>query len=187
MASTATSLTLDDFLALPEEKPYREYLRGEVIEKPMPNYTHGLLALEVGSLLRNYLKASREGRVAIEVRHAARDEEWVYLPDVSVRLGKGVQRRGALESPPDIAIEVLSPDDRAGYVMERVALYGRIGTSLVWVIDPDRETITSFRPGEAGIVHRRGDVLDARPVLREFGLDVAELFDAVSEADADAD
>jgi len=187
MASVATRpMTIDDFLALPEqEEPSLEFLRGEVIEKPMAGELHGATVSELIVRLGAYLRTSKEGRVVTEVRHASRALDWVFLPDLNVRLRQpgnpGLQARGPVEHPPEFAIEVLSPDDRVGRWLERVELYMQAGTRLLWVVDPEEETIRVFRPGERSRVHRPGDVITAEPVLRGFSLDLADFFASVRE------
>jgi len=48
MAITGRRLTAQEFLELPEEKPYLELIDGEVVQKPLPQEQHGFLALELG-------------------------------------------------------------------------------------------------------------------------------------------
>lgn len=55
------------------------------------------------------------------------------------------------------------------------------GTSLLWVVDPEEETIRAFRPGEPTQVYRAGDLADASPVLGAFELDVADFFGTLRE------
>jgi Uma2 family endonuclease len=140
MAVATRRMTIDEFLALPEEKPYREFVRGEVIEKTMPGPDHSALVIETIGQLGDFLKANRIVRVDTELRHAERgDEDRVYLPDVSVTLKSrfpAAQHRGAIEVHPDIAIEVLSPDDGATVVLDKVQFYLRSGVTIAWVIDP---------------------------------------------------
>jgi Uma2 family endonuclease len=174
-------MTLEEFLALPEVKPYREFVNGVVVEKSLPNEPHGLIVVELAADLRNYLKGSGEGVVASEVRHSfeSETEQRVYLPDLHVTLHssrRGHEGENPVRVQPDFAIEVLSPDDRAGSVLERVEFYIRAGTRLLWIVDPELESITVYRPGEGPQIARAGSELDARPVLRDFRLNVADLF-----------
>jgi Uma2 family endonuclease len=69
-------------------------------------------------------------------------------------------------------------------VLEKVAFYMRAGTQLLWVIDPEMETITSHRPGESPTVHASGG-LPASPVLAGFVLDVERLFAILHEGEDD--
>jgi Uma2 family endonuclease len=175
-------LTLDEFLALPEEKPYREYLRGQVTEKPMPTDLHGSAVVRLIMVFGGHLDTSNEWTVRTEVRHADRSQDWVFLPDVEIRLKAPPQARGAVEGAPPFAIEVLSPDDRPGAWLERVELYMSSGTRLLWIVDPEEEWIRVYRPGEPGRTYRVGETLDARPVLTDFTLDLAAFFARVREA-----
>lgn len=178
-------LALDEFLEAPVEKPYREYLRGEVTEKPMPTDLHGAATSDLIGTFWVYLGQSGEGVVRNEVRHADRAQDWVFLPDVEIRPKAPPQARGPVEGAPPFAIEVLSPDDRVAQWLERVDLYMAAGTQLLWIVDPEDETVRVYRPDEAARTYRAGDVLDARPVLSDFSLDLAAFFARVREAAAD--
>ena len=181
---TVRPLTLDAFLALPEEgPPWQEYLRGVVTEKSMPSELHGRSVAVLIGEFQDHLKRSHDGFVVTEVRHAARALDWVYLPDINVRLyGAGPrapQARGAVERAPEFAIEVLSPDDREDRWLPRVDRYFAAGTKLVWTVDPEARTIQVHRPDLPASTFGPGDVIDAEPVLHGFSLDIAALFAAV--------
>ena len=179
---TKTRMTLAEFLALPEEKPYLEFVDGEVVQKAMPTESHGVLVAELIRLLGNHLREARAGRVATEVRHVSRALDWVFLPDVSVTLGdrQPSQSSEPVDVTPDFAIEVLSPDDRPGRLFERVDLYLRSGVKLLWLVDPETKSIMVYRPGDPQVAVRSG-TLRAEPVLPGFSLDVGELFAELSE------
>jgi Uma2 family endonuclease len=175
-------VTLEEFLAMPETEPPCELWDGEVIQKVAPSYNHGTLSSYLIRQLGNYLERTGEGRVVNEVRHVQRDEERVYLPDVNVVLrehfprSSDERRRGPVELVPDLAIEILSPSDSAGRILQRADFYMRVSVPLAWFIDPDTETVTVYRPGTQPRVHQPPDVVDALPVLRDFTLDLAALF-----------
>lgn len=182
--TTPVRVTVDEFLALEETKPYLELIDGEVVPKAMPTPAHGLLVLEIGAQLRDYLKRTGEGRAFTEVRHLHAAEERVYLPDLHVSTGEPAAQsgRGIVETAPDFAIEVLSPDDRASRVLDRVQFYLRAGVRLVWIVDPETRAVFVYRPGAPQKEYRAPDVLDAQPVLSDFRLDLGELFAALDEA-----
>lgn len=189
--TVAARVSLEEFLCMEEDKPYLELIDGVVVPKAMPNDNHGALVAELIRLLGNYLAATREGKIRTEVRHLVRAEERVYLPDVSVTLrGRAVtdpalRRRGPIEVTPDLAIEVLSPDDSAGRVLQRVDFFMRAGVGLVWIVDPELESVAVYRPGAALELHHAPDIIDASPVLRDFHLDLAELFAVLHEDEVD--
>ena len=178
---TKTRVSLAEYLALEECKPYLELIDGEVVQKSMPSYSHGIIVSELVIELGSYLRTTNEGRVTTETRHLQRSDEWVFLPDVSVTLRSrlstpAIEMRGPVEVLPDLAIEVLSPDDQPGRVSQRIALYMASGVRLLWVIDPEAERITVWEPGKAPRDLAAPAVLSAAPVLAAFDLDLAALF-----------
>jgi Uma2 family endonuclease len=182
--ATQTRLTLDEFLALPEKKPYREFFAGEVIEKVAPDPAHGTIVSGLNQDIRNTVDREAAAlEVMTEVRHEDRAQDWVYLPDVSVTRRDRLpadwlkRRRGPLQVTPDFAIEVLSPDDEPADVRKRVDQYMKAGLRLLWILDADSESIAVYEPGKASRTHRSPDVLDAGPVFPEFKLDIGAFFD----------
>lgn len=81
---TKTRMSLADFLALKECKPYLELIDGEVVPKSMAGRKHSRIVTRLLFLLVGYLDASLEGTADTELRHLERAEEWVFLPDISV-------------------------------------------------------------------------------------------------------
>jgi Uma2 family endonuclease len=185
MATSTKRMTLEEFLALPETEPPSELIDGEVLQKTMPTLLHSLVSGLLYVMLVNYLRLTKEGIAAIELRHAQRDESRSYLPDIAVTLRGPRSReeieRGPVERVPDIAIEVLSPDDRPGRIAEKVTFYLRAGALLVWVVDPVERTLDAYRRDRPSTHYAPPDIVDALPVLREFALDLTELFAQVDE------
>ena len=174
-----TRTTLEEYLLIPDSKPYHELMDGEVYEKPMPNRRHGKLVVFLIQALANYLERTREAEVVTEVRHHDTDDDWVFLPDINVTLRSriaGHSMEGLVTVLPDLAIEVLSPDDRPGRLHRRIEHYMRSGVPLVWVIDPEEERVTVWKPGEPMTSFAPPQTLSAAPVLEAFELDLEELF-----------
>ncbi|MGH2632513.1 MAG: Uma2 family endonuclease, partial [Tepidiformaceae bacterium] len=144
---TKTRVSLAELLAMPECKPYLELIDGEVVQKSMPSYSHGTIVGELMIELGTYLRRTGEARAIPEMRHLHREDEWVFLPDISVTLHSRLTTppadlRGPIEILPDLAIEVLSPDDQPGRVSQKIAHYMGSGVRLLWVVDPEDERIT---------------------------------------------
>lgn len=77
--------------------------------------------------------------------------------------------------PPTLPVEVLSPDDRPGEVLEKVADYLNAGTHLVWIIDPDRRQARIHRANGTVTVIGESDVLDGEDVLHGFSCTLSEV------------
>jgi Uma2 family endonuclease len=86
-------------------------------------------------------------------------------------------KRGYFSGAPDLAIEVLSPEDRPREIREKVDGYLARGVPLVVVIDPNRKTATTFRPGTPSVALRSEiDVLDLNDVIPGFSCELREIF-----------
>ena len=178
--TVATRVALADFLAMAETKPYRELIDGEVVEKAMPTQSHSDMVFELAGQLREHLKSSAAGKGATELRHVFLPEERVYLPDVSFIAADRLPPpdQNPVEVVPDFVVEVLSPDDRAGDILEKVQFYLRAGVGLIWFVDPQREVFRVYRQNAPPEEHHAGAVIEAIPPLPGFHVDVAAAFAA---------
>ena len=172
--TATTKPTLDEFLSLEETKPYREYVCGEVTQKPMPNWDHSAIQAFLAAILFPFLAQAGSGRVLTEFRCIFGGR--AYVPDLSYVAKERLTGDRYLRSAPDLAIEVLSPDQDMGRFLEKIQAYLRYGVRLVWVIDPVRATVTVLMPGEDARVLTAGDVLDGGDVLPGFTLAIDEIF-----------
>ena len=77
---------------------------------------------------------------------------------------------------PDLAIEVLSPSDNIRKVQKKAATYLEGGV-VVWLVDPDGETVIVYHPDKLPQTFKRDDTLDGGDVLVGFSLALSELFD----------
>jgi Uma2 family endonuclease len=80
-------------------------------------------------------------------------------------------------SAPTIAIEVVSPDDLAEAVMDKVLYYLENGSRLVWLISPQTKTATIYRPDNTGKFLRANDTLDGEDVLPNFKVKLSDFFE----------
>jgi Uma2 family endonuclease len=186
--ATTTKLTLDEFLAQPETKPYSEYACGEVYKKPMSDLDHSQLQGALYFQLREFLTATTPSVVAVEWRciFGPPGGERVFLPDVAFatherRAIPGRNERKFLWTAPDLAVEVLSPDQPAGEFADKLQFYLLHGVRLVWVIDPEARTIRVYRPGEDARLLQAGDTLDGGDVLPGFSVPVNDIFAEIED------
>jgi Uma2 family endonuclease len=184
--TTKIGLTLEEFLKLPETKPAKEYECGEVLKKTMPTMLHGvvqsLLSIVVGSfVLKNVLGISGSEIRCIfgpPGRERAYVPDWIFI--AAPRLpGDGGPASAPFRGAPDIAVEILSPDDRPGRVTRKVLFYLNNGVRIVWLVDPEDRTVTVFTPDDLdGRRLKTTDMLDGGGVLPGFSAPVSELFPA---------
>ena len=84
--------------------------------------------------------------------------------------------RGFVPGAPDLAVEVLSPDDRPGYVREKVAEWLEAGTVAVWVVDPRKRTVTIHAVGKQSSTFGESDMLRGGELLPGLEFAVREVF-----------
>ena len=80
------------------------------------------------------------------------------------------------ESPPDLAIEVISPDDRRELIGDKLRDYLAAGVRLVWLVDPESRTVMVYTGNTRGVEYVETDTLDGGDVLSGFTCPVADLF-----------
>ena len=182
-------MTLDEFLALPEEKPYLEYDNGVVTQKMGPQADHGSIQFEFALTLNGAARPNRLGRVFTEMRFVTPD--WAPVPDLSYYRQERIQPRsrdafGDFNLPPDIAVEIVSPDQSLGEQMRKCLRYAGLGVPVSLVVDPEDKSVYAVRPGQPTQALRGNDRIDLDDVLPGVALTVNELFEA-SAPDAPLD
>lgn len=179
MAAT-TRMTLEEFLALPPTKPTLEYIDGEVVEKTMGTKGHGWVQSLLVLAFALYLRTHPIGLAFPEWRCVLgpAGEEESRVPDFAF-ITNDHAGNDPLDAPhfgpPDLAVEILSPDDRPGAVLDKVTYYLTNGVRLVWVIDPIRRRVTVFAPDTTPRSLTDADTLDGGDVLPDFAVAVAEI------------
>ena len=155
-----------------------ELVRGELVEMVPPGFEHGGIAVNVAAILREFVRARRLGTVVVESGfYLERDPDTVRGPDVAYYSHDRVpaNRRKFADSPPILAVEIVSPEDTSHEMEARVRDFLGAGVGEVWVVYPRTHTVHRFRQGWA-------EVLTFEQTLREVaGLEgfesaVAEFF-----------
>ena len=131
-----TLVSIEEYLNTSYE-PDVEYLDGELKEKPVVGFPHGETQVILGAWFRSH-RQEWGIRVAVETRTHV-DATRFRLPDFVV-VSKDERSRGALESPPLIAIEVLSPTDTYAELKGRAEDLAHMGVANVWLLDPEKRT-----------------------------------------------
>ena len=184
MATTATTtrlMTADELLAMPKDDCRHELVKGELITMAPVGKQHGSVVSELMPPLAIFVKARGLGKVFTEVGFVlATDPDTVRAPDVSfVREDRLYidTSPGYFPFEPDLAVEVVSPNDRYTEVAEKTAEYLAAGTRLVVVVDPRRRTITKH--SEQGEVTQlgEGDTLTFDDVVPGFECAAADMFE----------
>jgi Uma2 family endonuclease len=160
-----------------------ELVRGELIMMSPAGAEHGRIVARMTLRLAGFVEEGALGIVfgAETGFHVSHEPDTVRAPDVafvrSERLGAELGR-GFFPGPPDLAVEILSPDDRAGEVLAKVQDWLDAGCLAVWVTDPRTLTVTIYRSRSDIVVLRDSETLSGGDLLPDFNLPVSKLFQA---------
>jgi Uma2 family endonuclease len=182
MAVTATRLlTADEFLRLPSTEGKQELVQGEVVEKAPVGGEHGRLQVDVGAPMGQVAKQTGSGFVVVETGFRLfLDPDTVRAPDIAFiaagRLPSGRLPRGFIDGAPDIAVEVVSPDDTAAEIAEKVTEYLDAGAKRVWVVYPSTRSVMVHLPDRSSRTLRGDDFLSGEDILPGFRLAIGDLF-----------
>ena len=181
VAQTKRLVTAEELLRLPDDGCRRELVGGELRQMAPAGEEHGLVAMRLGAALERHVREQGLGNVyAAETGFKLRaDPDTVRAPDVAfvarVQLEATPPGSGYREGPPTLAVEVVSPQDRASEVAEKVYDWLHYGAEEVWVVDPGRHTVSVYRQTEGVRVLTAQETLRS-PLLPGWELPVNELF-----------
>ncbi len=173
-----TDVTVDELerASLPASA---ELYDGKVVFK-MPNLEHGMVQLNFAAEFKNYLRQNPVGyamtetnfRIWPERLRESRIPDLVFLK--KERLPKDLRHFPALA--PDLAVEIISPEDNFSEVMDKVDAYLEQGTQVVWLIMcVKREALICTSSG----IRRERKKLAAPDLLPGFELSLEKIFEDI--------
>ena len=150
--TTKTLLTVEDYAALDEpDGPRYELSEGELIMTPSPTYFHNESRDELNARLRAFTDSQKLGGVVSEMDFKLLGET-VRRPDVAFisahRLRNIDLEQVPLPVAPDLAIEIVSKNDRAADLLLKVSQYLAAGTRAVWLFYPNTRLAYRYLPGK---------------------------------------
>jgi Uma2 family endonuclease len=179
-ARVRPGMTLAEFLKLPEDKPYLEYIDGRIEAKVSPQLRHSMIAVRMMQHLNQSAEPARLGTAFPELRCVFAGR--AIIPDITFLLEPHIptDEQGLIIDetliPPDIHIEIVSPEQSPRRSREKLAHSTAHGCALGWLIDPERLTIDVYRPGCPPERLGPDGALTGEPVLPGFRVTVAEVF-----------
>ena len=182
MVAQTQLMTADQLLSLPDDGYRYELVRGELRKMPPAGAEHGKLSVKVTLSLGNYVAAHNLGEVyGSETGFLiSSNPDHVRAPDVAFirreRVAAAGYVPGYFPGPPDLAVEVISPNDRYTEVAEKVADWLAAGVQLVILVDPRRRSVTLHAPGQPPVTLTEADTLDGGPVVPGWQLPVRDIF-----------
>lgn len=181
------AISADEFFEIAHSPEYEdvdvELVNGEIVIMGKAGGLHGVVTFEFGLFIGNFVKANKLGWVTaaetgyiVGRKEDGRDTVRGY--DVAfVALARAPQGLpvGNIPFAPDLAVEVISPNNRTGDTHKKVLELLRAGTRLVWVAYPDTQTVVVHTPNGSRTLEA-DEVLEGGEVLPGFMLRVGEIF-----------
>lgn len=148
----AAAMTFEAWASLPEDEP-GELVDGRLVEEETPDLAHECVVAWLVCALKLWMRGrggfvfGSEGKFAVAPRRGRKPDVTVYLPG-----NKKPEARGVVRTPPDIAIEVVSPTPRDGRRdrIEKAHEYAAFGVRWYWIVDPALRAIEILERGPDG-------------------------------------
>jgi Uma2 family endonuclease len=179
-------LSLEEFLRHPEEEPALEFEDGLVTQKVSPKGQHSTLQGRIVERINRFSEPAKLAFAFPELRTTFGGASRV--PDIAVYVWERIPRtaEGRVENdflePPDIAIEIVSPEQSVNALVRRCIWYVDHGVRIALLVDPQDESVLAFRPDSKPSPRRERDRIDIDDVLPGFQLSAQELFGLLSLA-----
>lgn len=180
MSEATRLVTAEDLEKFPDDDFRYELVDGRVVCTTPVGVPHGRVVIRLGSLLDQHVRSQRLGLVLTEVGFKLKSKpDTVRGPDLAfIRRERipAVDPKGFWHGPPDLAVEVVSPDDTKAEIAAKTAEYLSAGVHLAVVVDPEARTVSLF--DTASHLLRSGNQdLDLGRVIAGFRCTVDQIFE----------
>jgi Uma2 family endonuclease len=170
---TKTHYTPEDLLAMPDGKSY-ELVGGQLVERNM-GAESSWVGGQIHSSLNRYCRELKVGW-AFPADNGYQcfphEPKLVRRPDVSFirfgRLAGETPPSGWIRIAPDLAVEVISPNDTVYELEGKLEDYKRVSVPLIWVISPRSRTVRVYRSGGSCDDLHEDDVLSGEDIIPGF-------------------
>lgn len=182
MSTQVQLMTADELLALPRGEFRYELVKGELIKMSPAGHDHGRIIMRLAAPMAMHVKQHGLGEVyAAETGFILELEpDTVRAPDIAFIVRQRVEAvgrtRGYWHGAPDLAVEVLSPDDRVSEVEQKVAEWLAGGAKQVWVVSPRLKTITVYSSLTNICTLTENNTLGGGDLIPGFEIAISEIF-----------
>jgi len=182
MAIDTTIMTADELLKMPHNNMRYELIKGELFEMSPAGNIHGKIAARIGAHLLLFVEENNLGVVYAAETGFVIDThpDTVRAPDASfvtqMRIDALGDTEGFFPGAPDLAIEVISPNDTYTQVADKALEWLRAGTQMVIVIDPNKKTVVIYQDLDDIVILTEDQTIDGGSLLPGWSLSLQDLF-----------
>jgi Uma2 family endonuclease len=139
-------LTYEDYVELPEDGKQYEILDGELYVSPSPVPRHQGVSRNLLLILGSFVAGRRLGTIFNAPIDMILAPTTIAQPDLLfIRAGReSIVTDRAVEGPPDLVVEILSPSSSRKDRTTKAGLYARYGIAHYWILDPNERTIEIY-------------------------------------------
>ena len=184
MAVQERLYTADDLASMPDDGMNHELIEGVLIQVSRPKHRHGAIAARFAHFLNGFVIPRKIGQVTVESGYQlGQSPDTVVGPDAAFISNERLARQGEAKYPPapDLALEIVSPNDTADEVDIKVSKYLAAGTRLVWVLYSEGRKVYVYRTPESAQIIDINGTLDGGDVLPGFTLALKDVFEGLGE------
>ena len=171
--------TADEFMDLPDDGYRYELVEGELLQMSQPGDEHGTITSDLFFEISLFVRENKLGKVYSATGFKIA-ERTVRAPDVAFVQTSRVQpvTRKAVLVAPDLAVEVVSPNDEKADINDKLIEYQEAGVRLIWWIYPESKVVLVYHLADGLMPQPLGieNELDGKDVLPGFKLRVSDLF-----------
>jgi Uma2 family endonuclease len=162
-----------------------EWINGHAEVKEMAGARHSRIGMRLGSRMNIYVEEHNLGAVyGPDATFTIGERQ--RLPDISfvsaARIPPEGDPVGIWTIAPDLAVEIISPNDLIEEVEAKIHEYFAAGVQQVWLVSPQFQTVTIYDAPTIATILQAGDELTSPALLPGFRCPVAALFQALVHA-----
>jgi Uma2 family endonuclease len=178
-STTKRLLTAKDLLEMGEEAEFCELVDGELVQMSPSRFPEARVVSKIQLLLGTFVSQHQLGEVFGPDLGYELTLHRVRAPDVSFVSAEKIATYGnpweLAKLVPDLVVEVIAPEVKYGYLQRKIRHYCEAGVRLLWIVDPDMQTVTVYHSPYDPHVLTTADTLSGEDVIPGFSSPVAAL------------
>jgi Uma2 family endonuclease len=162
-----------------ESKERYEIINGQKVVMPPATPKHGLICINLSSRLHQYVNSTSPsmGFIFNSSTMFRTSKGNMRIPDVSFVSRERVNPDFSIEGTPDLAIEVISPNNTFGEMHDKLVEYFESGTKLAWLIHSEEEfALVYHSANEPSALIKKGEILSGETVVAGFSVTLQDIF-----------
>lgn len=180
MSTTTHLMTAEELIKLPSGRFRYELIKGELLTMSPAGEEHGAISAYLTWAILQHVRANQLGVVyGSETGFKLEtNPDTVLAPDVAFirRERVGTISKKYREGAPDLAVEVISPNESRQKIERKIGQWLRLGARAVWIVNPQTATVSIHHDNGDVKLLSGLDVLTGDDVVPGFQISLTEIF-----------